>query len=69
MNRKTDKKDFLELYKLCKNGKIDLNTLDSETIHKLSILASEDLKIHQNYIDKHLKSCTLKFEKIKSYKI
>ncbi len=59
-----DKKEFIDFYKLCKNGEIDLNTLDSETIHNLYLLSSEDLKIHQAYINKRLKSCQFKLETI-----
>ena len=45
------KKDFLNLYNNFQKGTIDLYTLDSDTLYKLSLFAIEDLKLHKAYLN------------------
>jgi len=60
-----NKKELLNIYESFIKGDMDFNTLDSETIHILSILISEDLKIHKKYIDKKINESILRIAELK----
>ncbi len=60
-----NKKDLLKIYESYIKGDIDFNSLDYDTVHILSILASEDLKIRKKNIDKKINEGLLKIEKLK----
>ena len=46
-----NKKDFLNLYYNFQKGTVDLCTLDSDTLSKMSLFAIEDLKLYKTYIN------------------
>ena len=59
------KNDFLKLYEKIKKGEIDLDTLDSDTIHKLLLFAEEEYRIRKEYNDKRLNALICQLQELK----
>ena len=60
-----NKKELLKIYESCVKGDINYTTLDSETIRILSILVTEDIKLHKAYINKKINEGLSEIEKLK----
>ena len=50
-----DKKEFLSTYEKVKKGSIDINSLDTETIKRIFMIAAEELNINSRIIDDKMK--------------
>ena len=61
----TNKNYFFTLYSQVKNRKIDLDKLDSDTIHQLLLLAEEEYKLRKEYNDKKIDKLLHKIQESK----
>jgi len=53
-NVTVNKEDIWDMYKKAKEGKIDIRTIDAETVNKLCILIKEEIKLKEQIRDKKL---------------
>lgn len=60
-----NKNSFFTLYSQVKNKKIDLDKLDSDTIHQLLLLAEEEYKLRKVYNDKKIDKLLYKLQELK----
>ena len=61
----TNRNNFFTLYSQVKNKKIDLDKLDSDTIHQLLLLAEEEYKLRKVYNDKKIDKLLYKLQELK----